>query len=69
MFEEGNKSASLLGGSIWGMARSAALEIDSTSLQIICVDTDLGCDMRDGFVKVLQELIMNAEVSDMKISY
>ena len=69
MFEEGNKSASLLGGSIWGMSRSAALELDSTSLQIICVDTDLGFGMRDGFVKVVQELIRKGEVLDNEISY
>ena len=36
----GNKVGSLSGGSIWGTVRSAALEIDTQSLELICIDTD-----------------------------
>eukprot|EP00584_Thalassiosira_punctigera_P001363 CAMPEP_0172527556 /NCGR_PEP_ID=MMETSP1067-20121228/2201_1 /TAXON_ID=265564 ORGANISM="Thalassiosira punctigera, Strain Tpunct2005C2" /NCGR_SAMPLE_ID=MMETSP1067 /ASSEMBLY_ACC=CAM_ASM_000444 /LENGTH=3313 /DNA_ID=CAMNT_0013311309 /DNA_START=123 /DNA_END=10064 /DNA_ORIENTATION=- len=38
-----DESMKLLEGSIWGMVRSASLEIDPHKLRMICVDTDMLC--------------------------
>jgi len=50
--------SSLVGGTIWGMIRTASLEIDPAMLRMVCIDTDTDLSRigSDGFNQVLQEL-------------
>ena len=58
----------LVGGSVWGMIRSAALEIDFRLLSMICIDTDHILTTKDTLTQATQELIMPYWKSRMSTS-
>ena len=51
-----DEHASLLGASIWGMVRTASLEIDPAMLRLVCVDSYHSRDDTGGFRQLLREL-------------
>jgi len=51
-------TCSLVGGSVWGMIRSAALEIDSRVLSMVCIDTDHVMTANEAWSQVWQELVL-----------
>ena len=61
---------SLIGSSIWGMIRSASLEIDASVLRLVCIDTEL-CSEREGLTHVVHELgtIDNTMNIEGEVSY
>ena len=67
-----NEYSSLVGASVWGMVRSASLEIDPGMLRMVCVDTDTSYNAMDGLNQVLQELhgtADNSKPSEFEICY
>jgi hypothetical protein len=63
--------SSLIGASIWGMVRSASMEIDPNLLRMVCIDTDEPYNGNAGFKQVFQELYPSdgSKESDREISY
>ena len=63
--------SSLIGASIWGMVRSASMEIDPNVLRMVCIDTDEPYSGNAGFKHVLRELYPSdgSKESDREISY
>ncbi|KAL7542765.1 hypothetical protein ACHAXR_013097 [Thalassiosira sp. AJA248-18] len=57
--------SSVVVGSILGLVRSAALEINFNVLRMICVDTDCSWTDRNGVNLVLHEMQGNRDVGDM----
>merc|ERR1712161_180032 len=49
----------LSGGSIWGLVRTAALEINSRKISIVCIDTDSSLSEKDMIVQVGHELLVD----------
>ena len=47
---------SLVGGNVWGMVRSAAVEMDSRVLSMVCIDTDDAVGAEEAWRQVWQEL-------------
>ena len=54
-----NSKQMLAGGLIWGLVRTAALEIDSRKISIVCIDTDSSLSEKDMIVQVGHELLVD----------
>jgi NADP-dependent 3-hydroxy acid dehydrogenase YdfG len=69
VIEEG--CLSLVGASVWGMVRSASLEIDHNLLRVVCVDTDESHNVTLAFNQVLMELSNsdNSKEGDDEVAY
>ena len=66
-----NECSSLVGAGIWGMARSASLEIDPAILRLVCIDTDYKKSDMNGLNQVLRELrgIADSKLLELEVSY
>merc|ERR1711957_283389 len=56
-----NSKQMLAGGLIWGLVRTAALEIDSRKISIVCIDTDSSLSEKDMIVQVSHELLVDGD--------
>ena len=54
-----DETCSLVGGSVWGMVRCAALEMDSRALSMVCIDTDDAVGAKEAWRQVWQELVVS----------
>ena len=57
--EDYDETCSLVGGSVWGMVRSAAMEMDSRVLSMVCIDTDCVVGAKEAWRQVWQELVVS----------
>ena len=56
-----NSKQILAGGLIWGLVRTAALEIDSRKISIVCIDTYSSLSENDMIVQVSHELLVDGD--------